>query len=142
LTPPLDINAYFGALVARASTAVVVPLMPMSYADSDFNNCHVNAARWAAANPEYAAVGGWLLWPQAGPPYILHAHSVVKGPEGLVDVTPLREKGLHFLEHQGSGEEFSWLATNFAQYTHGLDLSQMHPPAPPRFDLLRSPQRP
>jgi hypothetical protein len=127
MKPPIDIRAYFDALVERASTAIAVPQMPLSFEDSDFNNCHENAAKWVAGRSDYVVTRGWLLWPQAGPPYMLHAHSLVRGAEGLVDVTPLRESGLHFLEHQGSEEEFLWLAKYYAQYTHGLDLSAAQP---------------
>ncbi len=97
--------------------------MPMAYADGDFNNCHANAEKWIAAHPEYEVVRGWLLWPQAGPPYMRHAHSVVSGPTGLEDVTPLRDSGLHFLKHEGSEQTFLSLAKNFAQYTHGLNFT-------------------
>jgi hypothetical protein len=75
-------------------------------------------------------VRGWLLWPQAGPPYMLHAHSVVSGPAGLLDVTPLRDQALHFLRHEGSEDEFLSLAKNYAQYIHGLDFTQVAPPDP------------
>ena len=112
MTLPASIESYFGALVARASAAVVVPHMPIPYAEDDFNKCHANAARWVSEHPGYEVVRGWLLWPGAGPSHMVHAHSVVRGPEGLVDVTPLRAPGLHFLEHQGGEESFwRWLGT-------------------------------
>jgi hypothetical protein len=120
LTP--QIIAYFDSVVARASTATIVPLFKRAYTEADYNNCHDNAANWVADHPEYRVVRGWLLWPQAGPPYMLHAHSVVSGPAGLLDVTPLRDTGLHFLKHEGSDQDFLSLAKNFAQYTHGLDF--------------------
>jgi hypothetical protein len=96
--------------------------MPIPYAEDEFNHCHANAARWVT--PGYEVVRGWLLWPGAGSPHMLHAHSVVRGSAGLVDVTPLRAPGLHFLEHEGGEEEFLALAKNFAQHTHGLDFTQ------------------
>ena len=68
-------------------------------------------------------------------PHMLHAHSIVRGPQGLVDVTPLRDPGLHFLEHEGGEEDFLWLAGYFAQYTHGLDFSLGDPGIPPQFDI-------
>lgn len=83
MTLPTSIEAYFDSLVARVATAVAVPLMPTDYTEADFNNCHTNAENWAAEHPEYVVVRGWLLWPQAGPPYMVHAHSVVSGPVGL-----------------------------------------------------------
>jgi hypothetical protein len=124
-----DISVYFDSLVARVSTATVVPLLEKEYTESDFNTCHDNAARWVAEHPEYEVVQGWLLWPHGGPPYMLHAHSVVSGPTGLLDATPLRASDLHFLTHEGTDQDFQFLAKNFAQYTHGLDYSQMFPPS-------------
>jgi hypothetical protein len=53
------IDVYFDSLLARVSTTVVVPHMPMAYAENDFNNCHANVARWVAEHPEYAVVSGW-----------------------------------------------------------------------------------
>jgi hypothetical protein len=132
---PIDIGRYFDALVARAPMSVLVPHMQIAYVDDDFNSCHKNAARWVAEHPEYTVIRGWLLWPQAGPPYLLHAHSIVRGPQGLVDVTPLRESGLHFLEHDGTEENFLWLAKHFAHYTHGLDFSLGDPHVPLQFDI-------
>jgi hypothetical protein len=123
LTLPVALHDYFDSLVARASAAVIVPHAATPCAESDFNNCHDNAARWVAEHPEFEVVRGWLLWPQAGPPYLLHAHSVVSGPAGLMDVTPLRELGLHFLRHEGSEEEFLALAKQCAQHIHGLDFT-------------------
>ncbi|WP_316193005.1 hypothetical protein [Bradyrhizobium sp. SZCCHNRI1029] len=123
MTLPVDIGAYFDSLVARVSTAVIVPQVPIARSEDSFNNCHDNATKWVAEHPEYQVVRGWLLWPQAGPPYMLHAHSVVIGPDGLVDVTPLRESGLHFLRHTGSKEEFLSLAKRYAQHIHGLDFT-------------------
>jgi hypothetical protein len=134
MTLPIDTKAYFDALVARASLSVVVPQMQVAHDDDQFNRCHENATKWVAEHPEYTVVRGWLLWPQAGPPYLLHAHSIVRGPQGLVDVTPLRDPGLHFLEHKGSEAEFLWLARHFAQFTHGLDFSLGDPRIPPQFD--------
>ena len=61
---------------------------------------------------------------------MLHAHSVVSGPAGLLDVTPLRDQALHFLRHEGSEDEFFSLAKNYAQYIHGLDFTQIAPPDP------------
>lgn len=97
MTLPVNIDFYFNELIARISAAAIVPQLPISHTGGDFNNCHANAAIWVAEHPEYEVVRGWLLWPQAGSPYMLHAHSVVSGPAGLVDVSPLREPGLHFL---------------------------------------------
>jgi hypothetical protein len=119
----LQIGAYFDSLVARASTATIVPLLEKTYTEADYNNCHENAAKWVVDHPEYRVVRGWLLWPQAGLPYMLHAHSVVSGPAGLLDVTPLRDPGLHFLKHEGSEQDFLSLAKKFAQYTHGLNFT-------------------
>lgn len=130
MTLPVDIHAYFELLLERISTAAIVPHMPVTYSEGEFNNCHANAAKWVADHPEYEVVRGWLLWPQAEPPYMLHAHSVVSGPDGLVDVTPLRDQGLHFLRHEGSEEEFLSLSKSFAQYTHGLNYTLAAPPRP------------
>jgi hypothetical protein len=118
-----SVSAYFDALLARVSTAELVPFMPIEFTEVNYNNCHGNAAKWVAEHPEYKVVHGWLLWAQAGPPYMLHAHSVVRGPAGLVDVTPLRDQGLHFLEHEGSEQEFLALAQTFAQHIHGLNFA-------------------
>jgi hypothetical protein len=130
MTLPADISACFDSLLARVAEAAIVPQMPVAHNEDDFNNCHDNAAKWVAEHPEYEVVKGWLLWPQAGPAYMLHAHSVVSGPDGLVDVTPLREPGLHFLRHEGSDEEFLALAKSYAQYTHGLDFTLAAPHRP------------
>jgi hypothetical protein len=120
---PTSVSVYFDALLARVSAAEVVPHMSIVFTEDDYNNCHANATKWVAAHPGYEVVRGWLPWPQAGPPYMLHAHSVVRGPDGLVDVTPLRDPGLHFLKHEGSEQEFLELAQRFAQYIHGLDFT-------------------
>jgi hypothetical protein len=118
MTLSSSIQAYFDSLLARIPEAVVVPLMPVSYVEGHYNNCHDNAAKWAAEHAEYTVVRGWLLWPQAGYPYMLHAHSVVSRPCGLQDVTPLRDDGLHFLKHEGSDYDFLMLAKAFAQHIH------------------------
>lgn len=102
--------------------------MPIAYTEDDFNNCHANAEKWVAEHPQYVVVRGWLLWPQTGPPYMLHAHSVVSGPVGLEDVTPLRDPGLHFLRHEGSDQEFLALAKSYAQHIHGHDFTLAVPP--------------
>jgi hypothetical protein len=130
MTLPVDIDAYFDSLLARVADAAIVSQMPIAHAEDDFNKCHDNAMKWVADHPEYRVVRGWLLWPHAGPPYMLHAHSVVSGPDGLVDVTPLRESGLHFLRHEGSDEDFMVLSKTHAQYTYGLDFTLAAPCGP------------
>jgi hypothetical protein len=65
MTLPVDIRGYIDSLVARVSTAVIVPHMPVVYAELDFNNCHANAGKWVAEHPECEVVSGWLLWPSS-----------------------------------------------------------------------------
>lgn len=43
MTSPIVVDAYFDSLLARASSAVTVPLMPIAYTEADFNNCHTKA---------------------------------------------------------------------------------------------------
>ena len=106
---------YFEELVDRMQSAVLVP--HLIDPNASFNNCHENADRWVSANPGYEIARGWLVFSTSGG-YMFHAHSVVRGPAGLEDVTPLQVSGFHFLPHAGTEAEFWAIAENNAQHIH------------------------
>jgi len=53
------------------------------------NKCHDNVDRWVREHPADACVVGWLATPLWGGGHQLDRHSVVKTPDGLIDITPM-----------------------------------------------------
>lgn len=93
----------------------------------EIGNCHENVDRWVEANPECAAVRGWVVNASYGPAMVgVTAHSVVKGPDGhLFDITPVCDErvrpGMLFVPHSGDEASFKELRT-------GIGMSFTCPP--------------
>ena len=71
------------------------------------NQCHPNVDRWCLLHPGHRRVRGWLITGNS----ILDKHSVVdRGPAGLLDITPMRDRSVSiFLVHDGSPTDFDAL---------------------------------
>lgn len=81
------------------------------HALAQFNECHANAERYVAENPQCRVIRGWLLEDFSDFSYF-NAHSVVQLEDGsLLDPTPLRRVCL-FLPHWGTEDEFAVLRHN------------------------------
>jgi hypothetical protein len=114
------------AIHARREQARLVRSAP--HALAQFNECHANAERYVAENPECRVVGGWLLEDFADFSYF-NAHSVVQTEDGsLLDPTPLRSV-CSFLPYWGTEDEFAALRHNRprVQYPHP-DYELSHEP--------------
>jgi hypothetical protein len=110
MTPPEMTRAeYELAVCARLDQAVRVPFRQVSFADwsPKVAECHQNADTWVAANPEFEAVRGWVIYASFGGDSVgLTAHSIVRDQSGaLFDITPLGDEGardgMRFVEHEG-----------------------------------------
>jgi hypothetical protein len=73
---------------------------------AEASKCHENVNRWCAQNPGHQPVRGWIITST-----LFDKHSVVdRGAEGLLDITPLRDRShTDFLRHVGTEEEFARL---------------------------------
>ncbi len=69
--------------------------------------CHDNVNRWCEANLHHRPARGWLVTTTEGGA-LFDKHSVVdRGPLGLLDITPLRDRSQsEFLAYEGTQEEF------------------------------------
>jgi hypothetical protein len=74
--------------------------------EAEASKCHENVNRWCAENPGHRPVRGWIITST-----LFDKHSVVdRGAEGLLDITPLRDRSCtDFLRHVGTEEEFDRL---------------------------------
>jgi hypothetical protein len=73
------------------------------------NGCHMNVARWVAANAGHLHVRGWLVTESFGG-YIFDKHSVVGIGATLLDITPRSDQFTRrFLLYEGTPEEFEFL---------------------------------
>lgn len=92
-TPPSEaLQAYAASLFQRAHEAQVLP-RPNVVTDGwqpAANDCHNNADRYCAENPNNTVVRGWLFFELPGAPFCRFvSHSAVCNPEGqLFDITP------------------------------------------------------
>ena len=70
---------------------------------AEASKCHENVNRWCIQNPAHRPLRGWIVTST-----LFDKHSVVdRGPNGLLDITPLRDRShTDFLRHVGSQEEF------------------------------------
>lgn len=119
----IRVSNLVGQVFNLAPTATKVPRTKVSDGDwvPALKKCHENVDTWCSRNKDFEPVRGWLLMDLRAasqffghPPKIdLLAHSVVKGPKGLEDITPAFDHGVGggpdiypFIPHPGSTEDF------------------------------------
>jgi hypothetical protein len=117
-----DYAAYFEELHKRVGSAEAVQFrpVPLDGGEPKLNKCHDNVDWWVKGRPDTTAVRGWLFWAQPNEvgQYIFMAHSVVEENGKLFDITPIGEKerkGLVFLRHRGTEEDFEPMKKAYAQ---------------------------
>jgi len=114
----MDRAKYETEICQRLEGADLIPFRPVSTHDWQpaVAKCHDNVDTWVRMNPNHRVVRGWVT----NGNYIvfigLTAHSIVRGPDGVMfDITPLYDEtgrgevvrqGMRFVEHLGSDEEF------------------------------------
>nr|WP_316626857.1 hypothetical protein [uncultured Brevundimonas sp.] len=116
-----DDVAYFDALTKRAAGAAAPRRQTIIFRDGSEprrNDCHANAARRAAEDPAVVPVHGWLIETDHGGFRRLAAHSLLRDGAGtLIDITPIDQEGLAFIEHEGSAADFFALLPRFNSIT-------------------------
>lgn len=102
--------AYFDALIARVDEAVAPQRREILFRDQSAprrNDCHANAARFAAETEGLWPAHGWLIEADDGDYRRFAAHSLLTDAQGVfIDITPLDPYSPRFVAHIGSSAAF------------------------------------